>query len=94
MKDQEWKNGAGRLGHAYASRNSGGASLHAQRVKGAVKFKARLAWQWSVGKGSPYHDEPSVRVSGKVETETEARAAADAALPAVLRAFDALTGAR
>jgi len=91
MSNSEWRNGAGRLGHACSSRGVDGAHLWTQRVKGAVKNNIRMAWEWSVTKGDYFHDGPSVRTSGSAESEAEARAAADAALPAVLRAFDALT---
>lgn len=90
MKDHAWKQGAGRLAHACSSRVSNDAHLWAQRIRGAVQSNATLAWEWRVSKGSEFHYGPYVKMSGEVENEEQARAAADAALPAVLRAFEAL----
>lgn len=91
MKDHAWKNGAGRLGHAHSSKASGGAHLWAQRARGAVKSRAEMAWEWVVSKGDRHHFGPAVKMSGEARDEASARAAADAALPAVLKAFDVLT---
>ena len=63
--------------------------MSVQRIAGAIKYNSPLPWEWHTWKGAE-HELACVSRRGRCATEEEAQQAADAALPFVLRAYDAL----
>lgn len=76
-------------------RCEGGAALHVCRIKGAVKYKVLRAWEWGVMVTDPHATRDAlsrIELYGTETSEKAAQDAADAALPRVLRAAEALNG--
>lgn len=87
-KSASWSVRQGRSTSTYREENH--ANLYVSRVPGAIKHRVALAWSWRVSKADRFFSTAMAERCGRCATEAEAQAAADAALPSVLKAYDAL----
>lgn len=83
-----WSSRTGRS--TYTNRLDQNARLYVQRTQGAVKHRSPLPWEWHVYKEDKFFATARVERHGRSATEEEAQRAADAALPSVLIAYEAL----